>query len=410
MRTTGIGIALAAALVAGLAVAGGPAGATTAGRFDSCPAAIPLVNDSTVWLHHKLAPGVTLAETTARGGRGRVNIDVVRVDLNRPDVAVKPLHHVLTQRDYLTTLAKHAKLVAATNGMYFNLGYGAPKVPFIAAGRALVMSSTPEHVAGIGTDGRAQDGDVWLAGIVHSTGTSYPLAGLNEPTLSTGLNFYSDAWGHHKVPMSSTAEARGVLDGVVVTGTSQHAWAPPGGQIIVAKGADAVQWLANLQRGVKLRVSRTIDTDAREPFTQAYGVGTQTVAAPGEALSGLYCATSNPFAARTAIAWKLGGHKLMLVTVESPKGSGSYGLDENQMSGLLVSLGASRGFALDGGSSTQLVARLKTRITKHVTRRVHHHVVHRVVHRVVKRLALHVSAPHTIGRAIPVGVGIYSTR
>jgi hypothetical protein len=199
-----------------------------------------------------------------------------------------------------------------------------------------------------------------------------------------------------------------MVNNQIVTPTRRQRWQPKGGQLVVARGADAVQWLANLPRGTSITVSRRVATDAPVPFSQAYGVGTQTVENPGEVLDGLYCRANEKYAARTAIAWKPGGRKLMLVAVESPRAADHYGLDENQMSGLLVSLGAARGFALDGGGSTSLVARMKVHLTRHLKRHVRGRVVRRVVHKTVRRLVLRVHPRGSIGREIPVGIGIYS--
>ncbi len=409
-RTTGVSLTVSGALVAALALtaASTPAGAQPSGRYDFCPKAIPIVNADTQWRHHRLGPGVSLAETFARGGRGWVNIDVVRIDLANPAVSVAPLNHALTSRYLLTTLAAHHQLVAATNAMFFNFGYGAPTVPFISHGRPMVMTSAPEHVAGVGTDGLAEDGHVWLDGDVHANGSSYPLSAINEVAVPQGLTLYTQAWGHHRIPMPAYAEARAVVNNQLVTRGRQQRWLPPGGMLLVARGADAVGWLLGLPMDTPITASRSLGTDAPLPFEQAYGVGTVTVQNPGEVQDGLYCRASERYAARTAIAWKSGGRQLMLVTVESPQASDHYGLDENQMSGLLVALGAARGFALDGGGSTQLVARLKVRITKHIRRHRHHHVVHRVIHRTVKRLVLRVHSRNSVGRAIPVGIGIYN--
>jgi hypothetical protein len=410
VRTTGVSLAVAAALIGTVAVttAGAPAAARAEGRYDFCPAAIPLVDAHTKWQHHVLAPGVRLAETYVRGGRGWINIDVLRADLTDRRVAVAPLHRSLTSRRLLTSLAARRQLVAATNGMYFNLGYGSPKVPFLEHGKPLVMSATPEHVAGIGSDGRAEDGDIWLTGDVHSEGLSYPLGAMNEVAVPQGLTLYTRAWGHHRIPMPAGAKARAIVGNRLASHPRRQRWLPQGGLLLVARGSDALRWLAGLPMDAPITVSRRVATDAPVPFRQAYGVGTQTVANPGEVLDGLYCRASERYAARTAIAWKRGGRTLMLVAVESPRGPDHYGLDENQMSGLLVSLGAARAFALDGGGSTALVARLKLHVTRHVKRHVRGRIVRRVVHKTVRRLVLRVHPRGSVGREIPVGLGIYS--
>jgi hypothetical protein len=133
-----------------------------------------------------------------------------------------------------------------------------------------------------------------------------------------------------------------------------------------------------------------VGTDAPEPFTQAYGVGTQTVEHADQISTGLYCSRHEYYAARTGIAWTRSRSTLMLVTAESPRAADHYGLDENQMSALLVSLRAATGYALDGGYSTTMVARLR-----------HYHP---------NRLTL-VAAPRGHRqRPIPVGVGVYYRR
>ncbi|MGN6474966.1 MAG: phosphodiester glycosidase family protein, partial [Mycobacteriales bacterium] len=130
-------------------------------------------------------------------------------------------------------------------------------------------------------------------------------------------------------------------------------------------------------------------TDAPVRFAQAYGVGTQTVEQADQISTGLYCSRHEYYAARTGIAWTRSRSTLLLVTAESPHAPDHYGLDENQMSAVLVNLRAATGYALDGGYSTTMVARL----------RHHHH-----------RLAL-VTAPRGHRqRAIPVGVGVFYSR
>jgi hypothetical protein len=377
------------------AVQAGPLGS------GSCPPAVHLVGRGTHWNHRRLAPGVTLARTRVMGGRGLIDVDVVRADLRRRSVRVAPLRHALPTLHRLTALSKHRHLVASTNGPYFNVSSGGPKVPVITGRHAVVLSTTPEPVAGIGVDRRAEDGDVWLTGGVRDGRASYPLSGLNVAwPVSGGLTVYGPAWGRHRVPLPSGARSRAVRRGRLVTRAGRRDVPPPGGDLLVARGSRAVDWLRSLPGRSRVRVRSRLHTDAPRRFAQAYGVGTQTVARRGHLLTGLYCADGERYAARTSIAWTHHGHTLMLVTVESPRGSDFYGVDENQMSGLLVALGAERAFALDGGASTELVARLRVHI-----RRRHHHHVHVIVR---KRLVLAVHPPRSPGRAIPLGIGIYS--
>jgi hypothetical protein len=323
------------------------------------------------------------------GDRGKVEVRVVRVDLTRRGVSVAPLHGALTSHRVLTRLASGPRLVAATNGMYFNLTYGSPKVPFIKDQHPMVLSDRPQRVAGIGIDGQAQDGDVWLVGAVRDGAALARLSAVNEPYLPQGLSVYTGAWGRHRIPMPPDARSREVRGDRIHSLPGQHRVVPSGGRLLVARGPAAVHWLRSLPGRSRVAISMRAETDAAVRFAQAYGVGTQTVERADQISTGLYCSRHEYYAARTGIAWTRSRSTLLLVTAESPHAPDHYGLDENQMSALLVNLRAATGYALDGGYSTTMVARL----------RHHHH-----------RLSL-VAAPRgNRQRPIPVGVGVYYRR
>jgi Phosphodiester glycosidase len=77
---------------------------------------------------------------------------------------------------------------------------------------------------------------------------------------------------------------------------------------------------------------------------------------------------------------------LILATIESPHGGDGFGVDENQMSEVMVRLGAARSYALDGGGSTELVAKLPKE----------------------HKLSIRTPTPNGHERRIPVGIGVYS--
>ena len=323
------------------------------------------------------------------GDRGKVEVRVVRIDLTQRGVSVAPLHGSLSSGRVLTSLASNRKLVAATNGMYFNLTYGAPKVPFISHRRPMVLTERPQRVAGIGVNHRAQDGDVWLSGSVRSGNALARLAAVNEPWVPRGLSVYTSAWGRRHIPLNSGAKSREVRHGRVHSGIGHHRVVPRGGRMLVARGAPAVHWLRSLGHDAPVSTRLHVGTDAPVAFEQAYGVGTHTVSRADQINTGLYCSHHEYYAARTGIAWTRSRSTLMLVTAVSPRGPDHYGLDENQMSALLVKLRAAGAYALDGGYSTGMVARLR------------HHRHH--------RLTL-IAGHHHRQRQIPVGVGVFYRR
>lgn len=384
MRLTGVGAVCAGASLITLS-AFVPMPAQAGSDYSFCPPARESANHLH-WNARRIAPGVRLESTTMRGDRGKVEVRVLRVDLTHRGVAVSPLHRALSSGHVLTRLASARRLVAATNGMYFNLSYGAPKVPFISHRRPMVLSERPERVAGIGVNHRAQDGDVWLVGLVRSGDAVSRIAAVNEPFVPNGISVYTGSWGAHHIPLPPDARSRLVRHDRIHSLARRHRVVPSGGRLLVARGAPAIHWLRSLRGRSRVSMRMRAATDAPVRFAQAYGVGTQTVEQADQISTGLYCSRHEYYAARTGIAWTRSRSTLLLVTAESPHAPDHYGLDENQMSAVLVNLRAATGYALDGGYSTTMVARL----------RHHHH-----------RLSL-VAAPRGHHqRAIPVGVGVF---
>jgi hypothetical protein len=314
-----------------------------------------------------------------------LKISVVRANLHRRRVAVAPLHHTLTHRHRLTKLAKRPHLVAATNGTYFDFGFGAPTVPLISRSGPLVLSQRHETVAGIGVDGRARDGRAWLVGHLATTGRRAPLAAVNEVEPEGGFALYTSRWGHHRVPRAPISRSVVVRNGHVIPHTGHRQRVPDKGDLLVANSPGALAWLSSIPRDAPLTISYHAHTTGKHAFSQAYGVGTRVVAHPDKVRDGLYCNRAEIYAARTDIAWAKHGRQLILATVTSPKGSEHFGVDENQMSEVMVDLGAARSYALDGGGSTELVARVGNGgLSMRTLLRTGHE------------------------RPIPVGVGVYS--
>jgi hypothetical protein len=281
----------------------------------------------------------------------------------------------------------------------------------VVGGRAVVLSATPQPAAGIGVNHRAEAGDVWLNGSVRSDGITAPLQAVNTPTLVNGLTLYTAGWGRGRIPLGSGPQTRTLRDGQIGSGVHETTHVPQGAELLVARGAVAKGYLQSFAVGDPVQVSRHVGTDAQVPFAQAYGTGTQVVQQRGVIEDDLYCNIHEAYAARTTIGWNSAGSNLMLVTVESPDGADYHGADENQMSALLVSLGATRAFALDGGGSTELLARLPTvhtvKIRSHIKTKSKHRKI-RIRIRTRKTWDLHAVAHAYTERHIPVGIGIYS--
>jgi hypothetical protein len=356
---------MASLLTAAPAVAAGDA--RPAGRA-GCPKPESLVPRAHLKTH-RLATGVTLSTGTATDRAGRVVIHVLRADMSSRHVRVEPLVHKLAQRSPLSRLAAHRRrLVAATNTGYFDFRTGAPLGPFISHGRALMLSTRHQRVAGIGRNGLVQSGDVWLSARLTSASATHAVSAINELRPPSGLAVYTPGWGS-RVYVGRDATARITVSGVVGArsgrsgqhsggGSGDDVTIPAHGEVLVATSRAAQTWLDGLHAGDTLSSSAGVRTSAAVPFSQAYGVGPQIVAERGHPMTGFSCDSSNTRTpARTSIGYAKGGRRLVLVTVDDHPGTRVHGLDEDQMSKLMVQLGVTQAYAFDGSGSTELLAR-----------------------------------------------------
>jgi hypothetical protein len=379
-------------------LAAAPAVATGHAARPGCPKAESLVPKAHLRTH-KLAKGISLSSGVATDEVGRVVIHVLRANVHSRHVRIKPLVRHLADRTPLSSLAAHRhRLVAATNTGYFDFRTGAPKGPFISRGKAVMLSTRHEQVTGLGGNDRVQAGDVWLAGHVSVGSSTHPLSAVNELRPPAGLAVYTPAWGDH---VGVRGESRSVVGGVVGSlsgnGSGHHSNGrsgsdvpiPAHGEVVVATSQSARDWLEGLHTGSALTTSIAVATSAPVAYTQAYGVGTQIVAQTGHPLTGFSCDSSNTrLPARTAVGYAKGGRQLILVTVDDHPGTTTHGLDEDQMSKLLVQLGASSAFAFDGSGSTELLARRPG----------------------AAALSLRTYPGDGVERPMPLGLGIYTHR
>jgi hypothetical protein len=359
-RRTVVGLAAAIAVL-GVMPGVGVAGDGSHHR-GSCPAAESLV-PGTAWTTKTLAKGVTVSTGTADDSAGQVNMHILRVDLTQRRTKVVPLMHSLAQRLPLTTLAANKpRLVAATNTGYFDFQYGAPTDPLIANGTPRVISSNHEQVVGIGKNGLMEAGNVWLAATVNAGGNTHSLSALNETYPPAGLGVYNTRWGSAHVPGGWNATTRSVTGGTLASGQVPHhgATVPAKGYLLQARGRSASDWLTNLAAGTKISIASAVKTNAKSPFVQAYGVGLQLVEKPGVAKTGFSCDSANTKQpARTAVGWSHGGKTMIIAVVAQHPHTSMHGLDNDQMSKLMVQLGVQQAYNFDGSGSTELLAKFR---------------------------------------------------
>ncbi|HWC35023.1 MAG TPA: phosphodiester glycosidase family protein [Mycobacteriales bacterium] len=307
-----------------------------------------------------------LAEGAAadRDGRGLVKMHLLRVDLTRMGVSLRPLMRVVAERLPLTRLAAgHKNLVAAVNTGYFDFATGAPTQPLIVAGRALVATRRAMRVVGVDARNRFLSGSVSVTGAVVIGGRRHQLSGV-DAVASGGLVLFDSSWGTAPIPLRKGAVARQVIGHQLgpVDRPPTPVSIPRRGFVLVA-GPRVASWLSRRPKGASVHRTTRIDSSPRQAFEEAYGVGTQIVV-DGHARTGLACnsaGTSQP--ARTAIGTMNHDKTLLIGEVEDHPGTRIHGLDEDQMSAFMRQGGAQEAWDFDGSGSTELLARWPHRDT-----------------------------------------------
>jgi Phosphodiester glycosidase len=365
--TAGV-VAAASVMVPGVAIAR----PTTPGYYRppaSCPGAESLVS-GTRFASVTLAPGIVERVGTATDdqGRGQVVIHVLRVNLALNTTSVQPLMRHLAHVAPLSSMAAgHPRLVAATNTGYFDMfASGAPTLPLIAGGGPLILSRNPAPVVGFTADHRIESGTVWLTGKVavgrgqaRKTAT---VTSVNDYAPPAGLAIYTAKWGSSGVPVVDEGDySRPVVRGVLGSASSNPDQVPSGGALLVANGSGARSWLSGLPSGANVTTSLAVGATAAAPFTQAYGVGVTLVAKRGVAKTGFACRRSNPQPARTTIGLTNHGKTMVIAFVSDHPQTSEHGLDNDQMSALMVQLGVDQAYNFDGSGSTELLAKLPGR-------------------------------------------------
>jgi hypothetical protein len=338
-----------------------------------------------------VAPGIVLTSFDTFGRAGWTRVHVLNADLGDCAVGVDLIAGQVSQARPLAQATADRHAVAAVNGDYFDITETyAAEGPEIQAGRLRKGTGEPTTVAAIGADRVARLADLVLDGTVTVAGVRRPLAALNSPTVpDDGIAVFTPLWGpgdrtliqdpgpytevivagdsHDAAPTGGTHDATptggdgGARETTTTAGTVSAVHdamtttpVPDGGLIVVGRGA-AARALAGARPGDEVSVTFAPRSDAPAALRTALGSG--AVLVRGGTATDFPPSTGNDAAKpRTAVGWPAGGHRLLLVAVDG-SANFSAGLGFDDMAALMVRLGAADAFMLDGGGSTELVAR-----------------------------------------------------
>jgi hypothetical protein len=309
-----------------------------------------------------VAPGIVLTSFDTFGrDTGWTRVHVLNADLGEASVGVDLVAGKVSEARPLAQAANDQHAVAAVNGDYFDITETyAAEGPEIKGGELRKGTSAHTTVAAIGADRVARLADLVLTGTATVAGTAYPLAALNSPTVpADGVAAYTPQWGtgnrtliQDAGPWTELVVAGGKV--TAVNGALTTTAVPDGGLIVTGRGAAAAK-LAAAGPGDAVAVSFAPSTDAPVALRTALGSGSVLVK-DGTAVDFPPSTGNDEAKPRTAVAWRDGGHRLLLVAIDG-SANFSAGLSFDETAKLLVRLGATDGFMLDGGGSTEIVAR-----------------------------------------------------
>lgn len=334
-----------------------------------------------------LTAGATLKsyvwKTERKGQPVEVSAKVVQVDLKNPYVKLDVMTGTggqFTKKQTVMGMATETGAVAGVNGDFYNTqAEGVPIGPQISDGK---LMATPPYLPGFYSFALTKDRkpivDLFTfdGRIVAKDGTTYPLGGINktyywfEPSgihsMIDGLFLYTNAWGQEDRSNDGVTSPTEVLVvNNVVTQIVQNdilrMVAPKDGYILRSSGK-AAEFVVN-----HIKVGDTIKADysilPNDP-TQSYDYKTFQMMIGGHTILvnegkpaefSREVASLAGYRSRTAIGYSKDERYVYLITADN-SGS-SKGLSMSELQTFMIQVGVWKGMNLDGGGSTQMVAR-----------------------------------------------------
>lgn len=309
-----------------------------------------------------VVPGVRYGQFRQGTESGQVFVNYLKVDLNNPKVAIKPVlaNGGAGGLQRVGDMVAEYNAVAAINGTYF-AGNGMPLGLVIIDGKLVSYPIFNRTAVGFTKDRKVLFEQVDCTGeIVLDTGARIPLTGVNRVRRENDIIVYTQDYGQ------STRTNDYGLELVVVDGTvlevrqAGNTRIPENGVVISAHGASR-DVLVGVQPGDQLMVGWKMTPEwPKQGVVQAIGGGPRLVKAGEVFLTGqqerFQADVVNGRAPRTAIG-VTADNQLLLVTVNGRRQDVSIGMTLQELAKLMIDLGAVDAMNLDGGGSATLVVR-----------------------------------------------------
>ncbi|MBV8064164.1 MAG: phosphodiester glycosidase family protein [Actinobacteria bacterium] len=294
-------------------------------------------------------------------------LDVVTAP--RPDGSLYTLapavaHNALSSAEPLTGIEKDlsgTETSVGVNGDFFASTHGPPTGIVMANGALTSAPISSRSSAGISPTGLLTVAQVSFDGTWRGTGQRRELD-LNDPPVSGHTTLYTPAWGAATPPETGVVEdviqtLPPLLPNHVLTGavTAQSGAGgtpiPPGGAVLVSRGAQAPYLSAEAPVGTTVEIRPTLTPDWSTQLAAVGGgpllvSGGKAVFRTNEAFND---SVLNARSARSAIG-QLRNGQILLVTVEGGGSDYSAGMTNYELAEAMVQLGAVTAMGLGSGT------------------------------------------------------------
>jgi len=330
-----------------------------------------------------LMPGVSYQREVEFTPHGPVVLDVVTAP--RPDGTLYTLAPVLSNNaivatEKLTDMQKELSTTTTAvgvNGDFFAADPGKPSGILMRGGALDSAPLRSRSSLGIGADGILTVAKVTFDGIWHGSGQRRQLD-LNAAPVKGHTTLYTSAWGPETpaesgvvidvMPTVPPLQPNRVVTGVVAQVLNNGPVPiPPGGAVLVARGAQAPLLSAEAPAGATVELRPTL-TPNWNGMVSAIGGGPLLVSAGKpvfRARESFGDPVLNNRSARSAVA-QLSDGRILLVTVEGGGLAYSAGMTNYELAVALVRLGARTAMGLGSGTAAAMAfdGTLLTRATE----------------------------------------------
>lgn len=302
----------------------------------------------------EVAAGLNLTTYVRLDSRGMLTAYALEADRSKFDLQLALAGgDISSGRRTVQNIAKTNQAVAAVNGGYFSLDgslIGNTRINGETAGTTYYTRTS----LGIMADGSLQLAESEYYGEVNVAGKKVYLSGVNCPRGENTTILYNDLFGS-TTGTNEYGKEYVIQEGKVTAINQANSKIPAGGQVISVHGT-AQNAFAKVKVGDKITIG--------ESFGQAFeGADTVIGAGPELLQKGQVhvTATQEQFpsdiakgrAPRTAMGIKADGNVILLVV--DGRQSHSIGTTLTETAELLQKFGATEGFNLDGGGSSEMV-------------------------------------------------------